>query len=63
MSVSSRSTATAIATDDFPDAVDPMTATRGGKVLRALPPGFDADASVRRRAQRSCPRDGGALRE
>ena len=47
MSVSSRSTATAIATDDFPDAVDPMTATRGGKVLRALPPGFDADASVR----------------
>ena len=62
MSVSSRSAATAIATEDFPDAVGPMTATRGGEVLRALPPGFDADASVRQSAQRSYPRDGAALR-
>lgn len=55
MSMSPHWLATAIATDDFPDAVEPMTAIRGGRALRAPPPEFGAGELVQQRAQQTRP--------
>ncbi len=62
MSMSLRCVATAIATEDLPDAVEPMTATRLGRVLRALPPEFDDGESAQQSTQRIHREDGAGHR-